>query len=445
MAHDLKQASTADHRLPGGTTVWVVAVACIVVAGLAALLLRPLAPDLGPVPDPAPWFDHALLTRIAAYQQPRRVAVLVGALIDVVVPVVIAWTPAGRALVVRIVDRVGPNRAARAAAAVGVTVVVVSALVRLPIGLWAYRHALAFGLSTQSLLGWAGDRAIEVAVTAVGVAAVLATGYALARRWPRRWMLVAVPLGLVGVAVTTLAAPLVLEPLRYDTTPLPDGPVRRALSTVLEADGGTDAQLLVADASRRTTRQNAYVSGLAGTRRIVLFDTLLERPPAEVALIVAHELAHERNQDLVRGVLASGVGLAGLCLLVDRIVHRRIRRGVQRDVADPYAAGVVIAVLVLAMTVASPVVAWASRRAEAAADLGALQLTAAYDDYCAAQRGLVERNLSDPAPPTWARLWWWSHPPATSRLALASRLGDADACVPDAATLPLQRDDVASG
>jgi STE24 endopeptidase len=249
----------------------------------------------------------------------------------------------------------------------------------------------------------------------------------------------------VGVAVTTLAAPLVLEPLRYDTTPLPDGPVRRALSTVLEADGGTDAQLLVADASRRTTRQNAYVSGLAGTRRIVLFDTLLERPPAEVALIVAHELAHERNQDLVRGVLASGVGLAGLCLLVDRIVHRRIRRGVQRDVADPYAAGVVIAVLVLAMTVASPVVAWASRRAEAAADLGALQLTAAYDDYCAAQRGLVERNLSDPAPPTWARLWWWSHPPATSRLALASRLGDADACVPDAATLPLQRDDVASG
>jgi STE24 endopeptidase len=277
--------------------------------------------------------------------------------------------------------------------------------------------------------GWAGDRAIEVSVMALGTALVLAVGYTLARRWPRHWILVAVPLGALAVAATTLAAPLVLEPLRYDTTPLPEGPVRAALTAVLEADGGTDSALLVADASRRTTRQNAYVSGLAGTRRIVLFDTLLERRPDEIALIVAHELAHERNHDVLRGVLAGSAGLVVLCLLVELVVRRRSRLGLQRERADPYAAGVVVAVLVVAMLAASPVVAWTSRRAEAAADLGSLQLTDAYDDYCAVQRGLVERNLSDPAPPIWARLWWWSHPPAASRLELASRLGD-DACGP---------------
>jgi STE24 endopeptidase len=416
-------------RLPGGVVPWAVAVACILVAGVVAVVARPLAPDLGPVPDARPWFDAALLRRIAAYQQPLRRAGVIRVAIGLAVPVAIAVTPWGRALVVRVVDAVGPTRASRAAAAVAGVVVVVTAVARLPVDLWAYGHARAFGLSTQSVAGWAGDRAIEVSVMALGTALVLAVGYTLARRWPRHWILVAVPLGALAVAATTLAAPLVLEPLRYDTTPLPEGPVRAAVTAVLEADGGTDSALLVADASRRTTRQNAYVSGLAGTRRIVLFDTLLERRPDEIALIVAHELAHERNHDVLRGVLAGSAGLVVLCLLVELVVRRRSRLGLQRERADPYAAGVVVAVLVVAMLAASPVVAWTSRRAEAAADLGSLQLTDAYDDYCAVQRGLVERNLSDPAPPVWARLWWWSHPPAASRLELASRLGD-DACGP---------------
>lgn len=437
MARDVQSVPAADDaapvardRLPGGAVPWAVAVASVLVAGIVAVVARPLAPDLGPVPDATPWFDATLLRRVAAYQQPLRRAGVIGTAIELAVPVAIAVTPWGRGLVARVVGVVGATRASRAAAAVAVVVVVVTAVARLPVDLWAYRHARAFGLSTQSVAGWAGDRAIEVSVMALGAALVLAVGYALARRWPRHWVLAAVPLGALALAATTLAAPLVLEPLRYDTTPLPDGPVRRALTDVLEADPGTDAALLVADASRRTTRQNAYVSGLAGTRRIVLFDTLLERRPAEIALIVAHELAHERNHDVLRGVLAGSAGLAALCLLVELVVRRRIRRGLQRERSDPYAAGVVVAVIVVAMLAASPVVAWTSRRVEAAADLGALQLTGAYGEYCAVQRGLVERNLTDPAPPTWARLWWWSHPPATSRLELASRLGGDDACRP---------------
>lgn len=417
-----------DDRLPGGVVVWAVAAACIVATGVVAVVARPVAPDLGPVPDPGTWFDPALLMRIAAYQQPLRRAALLAALIDVAVPVAIGCTTPGRRLVAAVVGAVGAHRVSRAVAAVAVVVVVISAVVRLPVDLWVYVHARTYGLSTQSPAGWAGDRAIGLAVVAVGAALVLAGAYALARRWPRRWALVAAPLGLLAVVVTTLGAPLVLEPLRYDTTPLPDGAVRDALTAVLDADGGTRATLLVADASRRTTRQNAYVSGLAGTRRIVLFDTLLERPPDEVALIVAHELAHERNHDVWRGVLAGGAGLTVMCLLVDLVVRRRVARGRQRAPADPLAAGVVIAVIVIGLAATTPVVAWTSRRAEAAADLGSLQLTGAYDDYCAAQKGLVERNLSDPAPPTWERLWWWTHPPAASRLALAARLAPGRDC-----------------
>lgn len=427
MSHTPQRSSAGANRLPGGVVGWSVATAAIVAAGVAALLLRPVAPDLGPVPDPARWFSPAELARIAAFTTPLRWARIAGTVVDLAVPVLIAVTPPGRALVARVVRTVGEQRVGRAAAAVAAVVVVVASVVRLPIALWAFRHARRFGLSTQTLGGWAVDQAIEVAVLVVGAALLVGGGYALAARWPRRWALVAGPVGLLVIAGATLAGPLLLEPLRYDTVPLAAGPVRDELDSVLAADGRAGATVLVADASRRTTRQNAYVSGLAGTRRVVLFDTLLERPAPQVGLVVAHELVHDRNRDLTRGVLAGAAGLVLLCAVIDRVARHRTARGRQRGVADPFAAGVVVAVLAVALIVTTPVVSWASRRVEAAADLGSLQLTGAVADYCAVQRGLVVRNLSDPAPPTWARLWWWSHPPAASRLELAARL-DADAC-----------------
>ena len=430
MSRRLRDPAPSRDRLPGGTLPWVVVAVVIVVAGTVATVVRPLAPDLGAVPDPSRWFGPDLLARIAAYRTPLRRAALVATAVDLGVPLVVAFTPAGRRLVSRIVRAVGVDRPARAAAAVGGVVVVAVSVVRLPVDAWAYRHARSFGLSTQSPGGWLGDRMIALGVDVVVVALVLLVGYALARRWPRHWVLVAAPAGLAAIAVATVVGPILIEPLRYDVTPLADGPTRRAVAQVLEADDRGDADVLVADASRRTTRQNAYVSGLWGTRRIVLYDTLLERPPPQVAQIVAHELAHDRHRDLLRGVLAGGAGLLVVCVLVDRVLRWRVRRGLQREPADPFGAGVVVAVVVVALVATEPVVAAISRRAEAAADAGALQLLADVSDYCAAQRGLVERNLSDPAPPEWARLWWWTHPPAASRLELASRVAD-DGCAPE--------------
>jgi STE24 endopeptidase len=238
----------------------------VLAIGVLAQLVRPLAPDLGPVPDPSGWFDPALLRRIDAYAMPLRVAALVGLAVDLVVPLVIACTPPGRRLVGRIVAVVGSRRVVRAAAAVVVAVVLLTGLARLPLGWWAYRHATAFGLSTQSPAGWFGDwaitRAIELAV-AIGLALA---GYALLRRRPRDWYLIAAPLGVVVIAAAVLVTPLVIEPLRFDFAPLPDGALRDRLEEVLAADGRVRADLLVADASRRTVTQNAYVSGLSGTR-----------------------------------------------------------------------------------------------------------------------------------------------------------------------------------
>jgi STE24 endopeptidase len=397
------------------------AIVVIVCGGVVTQFIRPLAPDLGPIPDPGAWFSPELLRRIAEYRTPLRFAAIASVSLEVIVPLAIALTPAGRRLVARIVAAVRPQRPARAAAAVVVVVVALTAIARVPLGVWAHYHAKEFGLSTQSLVGWFGDWAIAVGVEVATVAALALAGYVLVRGWPRKWHLIAAPLGVGVVAVMVLAAPLIIEPLRFNLRPLPDGEMRRELEAVLAAAGRSHARLLVADASRRTTTQNAYVSGLWGTRRIVVYDTLLERDPSQVAQVLAHELAHDRNRDLPRGVLAGGVAWIAGCLLVAAVLRRRVATGRQASASDPHGASAVVAVLVVALTLTTPVAMWHSRRAEAAADLGALSLTSDPATFCAMQRGLVERNLTDPAPPTWQRLWWSTHPPPASRLALAQQ------------------------
>jgi STE24 endopeptidase len=415
---DMTDAERVDAGRPSTRVAGWVAIVIVLVAGALAQIVRPLAPDLGAVPDPLRWFTPDLLDRIAAYRGPLAVIGVIAPLIDVAVPLAIAATRRGHRFVRRIVALVGPDRPVRAAAAVVAAVVVLTELAHLPSGLWVHRHAVAFGLSTQSRAGWLGDWAIARGVGLLVVTGLALMGWALLRRWPLRWYLAAAPAGVLLVALSVLLSPLLIEPLLYDLRPLPDSGLRRELRAVLAADGRPQAPLLVADASRRTTAQNAYVSGLWGTRRVVLYDTLLERPPEQVAQILAHELAHERNRDVARGVLAGAAGWVVLCGVLAVWVRRSAAPAA-------HAASGVVAVIAIVVTLSTPVTAWISRRAEAAADIGALELTADPVTFCAMQRGLVERNLSDPAPPTWQRLWSWSHPPAASRLVLAEHWSSA--------------------
>src|SRR5205085_3576608 len=76
------------------------------------------------------------------------------------------------------------------------------------------------------------------------------------------------------------------------------------------------SDVLVADASKRTTAENAYVSGFGRTKRLVLYDTLLRASPEEVRLVVAHELEHAKQHDVLRATAAAAAGGgAAVCIL----------------------------------------------------------------------------------------------------------------------------------
>lgn len=399
--------------------------------GLVATVVRPSAPPIGEPLSASHWFDDGFRELAWAYHRPRDVAAIIAVGVRLAFAAALVASRPGRWVVERLVDRLAHHPWLAAAAVAGVAVVMLDVLLG-PIAFWSgFVHDGAFGLRTQGLAGWLRDWVVFRAPGWVGAVIATGVGYAVARRFPAGWPPLVALGGAVVVAVIVAAGPVVLEPLRHDTTPLADGPARAAVEDVAEAAGVRLDEVVVADASRRTVRENAYVSGLGATRRVVLYDTLVEaRAPDEIRAVVAHEVAHQQNRDLERGTLAAAAAVVAGVYALAWWLRWRTRRGRQREVADPRAVGAVVAMVVVVSVLVTPVEAAVSRHMEAAADWGALQLTGDPAGYERLKVELARTNLSRPDPPTWRHVWWGSHPTPVERLTMAERMSQTQSSEP---------------
>jgi len=171
----------------------------------------------------------------------------------------------------------------------------------------------------------------------------------------------------------------------------------------------------VADASRRTTAANAYVAGIGPTRRVVLYDTLLDGrfDRGEILSVSAHELAHVGRRHLWKGAAWFGLlAIPGVWLLA-RVTERR---GGLRDPALVPLGLLVVLVLYLATL---PLQNAVSRRYEAEADWLALTATGDPGAAIGLDRKLALSALADPDPPGWVTVWISTHPSVTERIGMA--------------------------
>ncbi len=295
-------------------------------------------------------------------------------------------------------------------------------LLTLPLAVARRQLLLDVGLSTQPWSGFARDlvvgEAVSVLVTGLGVLAVIAC----ARRWPRGWPAVAGGLLAAFVVVGSFVYPLLVEPLFNSFTPLPDGELRSEVLDLADREGVGVDDVLVADASRRTTTLNAYVSGFGGTRRVVLYDTLVDDVPREEALsVVAHELAHARHDDVVTGTALGAAGALAAVGLLGLAAGRWRRRG-WPGIQEAAVVPVLLAVVAVAGLLAAPVQNGISRQIEVRADVDALRATGDPAAFRELQRRLALRSLADPTPPAWSQWWFGSHPGVLTRTALAIRM-----------------------
>ena len=377
--------------------------------------------------DPLAAFTEDEVAACVAYAKPRQRWALAGYGTDLVLLAALALGGPGRALVRGAAGLAGgwaPGRVVLATLAV----LALRAAAGLPFSVRAFRQDARAGLATQRLGGflrdWAKARAVGLVLTVLPLAALV-----LGARWrPAGWPLVAAAAAVLLVLALAVAGPVLIEPLFNRFRPLGPGPLRTRLLALAAAMAVPVGDVLVADASRRTTKLNAYVSGLGRTRRVVVYDTLLtaadpgsDRGADEVALVVAHELAHVRHRDVLWGtvgaaVLAAASVLAAVALFELHPVRARL--GVT-GLGDPLVAPGLLFLGALGGLAASPVASAISRWAEARADWVSLEVTRDPGTAVAVERRLALENRADLRP---NRLLVWlfaSHPTTMARIAQA--------------------------
>ncbi|MDH6578444.1 M48 family metalloprotease [Kitasatospora sp. MAP5-34] len=334
---------------------------------------------------------------------------------------VLGLTPAGAGLVTAVGGLFGGSRTAEVLGGTAVLVLLGQA-VGLPFTARVRAIRTGYGLVTQGWGGWALDVLRGLALTLPLALAAVYGLYALTEWSPQHWWLPAAGVAALLVAALSFLYPLLVEPVFNRFTPMEPGPQRSALLRLAERDAIRVKDVLVADASRRTTALNAYVSGLGATRRIVTYDTLLHTAePREVELVVAHELGHVKHRDVLTGTLLGALGAAlAVCLLgLSAAWQPLLSAAGAPGVADPRSLPLLAACAAVLSLLAGPPQCAASRRIETRADRHALELTADPDGFIAMQRRLAVANVSDVDPPRLLELLFATHPSAVRRIAAA--------------------------
>ncbi|MFE2109895.1 M48 family metalloprotease [Kitasatospora sp. NPDC059463] len=380
-----------------------------------------VSPAPGARPAPAPDFTPAQRARGRALRRAQLPWALGGRLTGLALTLALGLTPAGAGLVSGAGRWFGGSRTAEVLAGAG-ALVLLGRLAQLPFGAGARSVRARFGLVTQGWAGWALDALRGLALT-LGLALPVAFGlYALTDRSPQYWWLPAAGAAALLTAALSFLYPLLVEPVFNRFTPMEPGPLREALLGLADRDGVRVRDVLVADASRRTTALNAYVSGLGATRRIVAYDTLLSTAdPREVELVVAHELGHVKHRDVLTGTVLGAVGAAVVVALLGLLAGRDalLSAAGATDAADPRSMALLAAGAALLGALSGPVQCAVSRVVETRADRHALELTGDAEQFVAMQRRLALTNVSDVDPPRWLELLFATHPSATRRIAAA--------------------------
>jgi STE24 endopeptidase len=287
-------------------------------------------------------------------------------------------------------------------------------LSQLPLGLvqhwWERKHDLASdGYLTWAFAGWA-----ELGTAFVFVCVALLIVMALAGPLGDNWWIPGSAVFVGLFALFSFITPY-LATTGQETHTLRDPALVASAERFEKAQGLESVPIDVTEVSDFTTQANAFASGFGPTRRIVLWDTLLDGrfSTGEVEVVMAHELGHISSEHIAKGIGWYALFAIPGAYLVALATRRR--GGMRAAEAVPLALLVVVVLQIAAL----PVQAWLTRRMEMEADWKALESSR---DPASMERlfhSFAETSLSDPSPPTWAYVLLEDHPTLEQRVAMA--------------------------
>ena len=406
---------------------------------LASRQIRAVARHRGAVPA-----DFAQAITLPAHQRAADYTVtkLRFGLIEMVLAaiVLLAWTLLGGLdwLNGLLLDWLGPRPLLQPLALL-IAFAVINALIDLPVSLYqTFGIEQRFGFNKMTPGLWLADllkSTLVSIVVGVPLAALVLWLMAVTGTW---WWLWTWGLWMAFSLLMLVVYPTVIAPLFNKFQPLADESLKERVTALMARCGFAAKGLFVMDGSRRSAHANAYFTGFGASKRVVFFDTLLEQlSPPEVEAVLAHELGHYKHKHIFKRIAGLfAFSLAGLALLGWLAQQAWFYTGLGVTPNLPPALGGVVpnhalALLLFMLVVPvfaffiSPLMAQLSRKHEFEADAYA-GTQASAQDLANALVKLYKDNASTLTPdPLYVR-FYYSHPPASERMAqLGARVSPA--------------------
>ena len=300
-------------------------------------------------------------------------------------------------------------------------------LVELP---FDYYHTFVlenkYGFTTSSVKTWVSDQVKGGLISFFLLSLLVVTVLRVIKASPHHWWFWAFLIVSVIQLVLTALYPVLIAPLFNKFEPLDDQILAKKVRSLMERTGFTVKGIFQMDEGRRSRHTNAYFTGLGKSKRIVLFDTLLEsHPHDEVLAVLGHEIGHYKEKHILKQILLFEVSmLAGFYVAYLLIDWKELYTTFGFSGVEPYVGLLLIGIFWgKAGFFLKPIYMAISRHFERSADLFAARLLGSGKSLATALKRMAADNLSNLSPHPLYVWFNYSHPPLLERIRTLEKYG----------------------
>ncbi|WP_100333911.1 M48 family metallopeptidase [Bacillus alkalisoli] len=294
-------------------------------------------------------------------------------------------------------------------------------LVSFPLKVVRYFLAKQYNILVQSFPHWMRDQFISFLEGFILLWIVVLVVYFVIRKFRTYWWVITWLLFIPFIFFFMYIQPIFIDPLYNDFYPLQDKQLEAEILNLAEQANVPADRVFEVNMSEKTNAINAYVTGVGGNSRIVLWDTLLQNlTKEEILFIMAHEIGHYDMNHVTIGVFGYVIFSLLAFFLINLVVTMVITKwGLLIHIKDrrEYASlPLFILAFSILLFVVSPITNYISRHQEHTADVYAIELTNNTDAAIGAFQELTKASLSEVNPPRLIKIFRYTHPPMADRI-----------------------------